>query len=640
MNGVNVSFLEVNQRANRLAHRLIAEKINVGDHVGILLPRSIDLIVAVFAILKAGGIYVPLNPEYPTQYLTDIVNDSGVKCVITDDILSSKLFTDQVCLISLSTWQSQATEFSDENPNLSISSKQNAYIIYTSGTTGRPKGVLVKHYSVINLVKGLQTSILQQYPQPLRLSLNAPLSFDVSVKQITQLLNGHSIAIIPENIRYDGEDLLNYLATHQVNIFDCTPSHFKILMAAGLVSRTDLAIRAFFLGGEAIDNSLWTKLIHETKFDFYNGYGPTECTVTTTKTKIDHNVSIPVLGRPIPNAQVYILDDYLKPVPIGVIGEIYIGGAGVATGYLNRSKLTEEKFLPHPYSSDIKSKLYKTGDLGSFTKEGIIRFHGRNDQQVKVSGYRIELGEIEHTLRSHNKIKDCFVHIVDINHQKQIVAYLVFNPDNKIDLKEVKQYLRKCLPAYMVPSFIIPINEIPLTQHGKINLKQLPNPEQYIKESVSNKTIPLMGEIEEKIAQVWKNALRIEKVNLEDNFFEIGGYSLLLYQVRRRLESTLKVRFSTIELFENPTIRSLSERVQQKMKGEGLTRKIGEQSSEELKVDRKIKDCGEHAIIAVHRYNGFYKADEQNKTEFKDDRFKKRKRAIERKKNKELMKKK
>ena len=339
-----LTYRELNAKANRLANYLGSLNIRQEELVGILMTRSLDMIISVLAVLKAGGAYVPLNPEYPRDYLAYIIKDTSQRLILYNEQLIDKLPGQKTGINYYKPDWPALQHMSEANPVTDTIGENLAYVIYTSGTTGSPKGVLIRHMNAVNLSHALPGIIFDKYEYPLNISLNAPLAFDVSVKQILQLLNGHTISIIPGSTRYDADELINYIAHHKINIFDCTPSHMKLLLAEGLAKRTDLALNACLIGGEPIDEALWTELISCSNIDFYNGYGPTECTVTTTTTLIESSNKKPHIGTPIGNVRVYILDPSLNLMPIGAVGEIFIGGAGVGRFYLNRPELTVEKF--------------------------------------------------------------------------------------------------------------------------------------------------------------------------------------------------------------------------------------------------------------------------------------------------------
>jgi len=418
-----LSYQQLNAQANQLARYLQTFDVKPEVLVGLCVERSVDMIVGFLGILKAGGAYVPLNPHNPRQRLQSLLAETAL--LITQEKLTSLFLDYQKPMIALDTLSS--TQIIQEQPFACPLSADNlAYVIYTSGTTGKPKGVMVQHRSVVNLLTALNQAIYTEQ-RPLRVSLNGPLFFDTSVKQLIQLLNGHCIDIIPESIRLDGYALLSYLKQHRINVFDCTPTQLKMLIAAGLLDEVHSELRYVLIGGEAIDAALWQQLQQiTTGISFFNLYGPTECTVDATLCPLNTAAERPVLGRPIANILTYILDSDLQPVPVGVPGELYIGGAGVAQGYLNDPALTEQKFIANSLSPQISSRLYKTGDQARYLHDGTIEFLGRNDDQIKLRGFRIEAGDIEASLRQHADIQDAVVVPYEPTAgNTQLIAYVV-----------------------------------------------------------------------------------------------------------------------------------------------------------------------------------------------------------------------
>jgi amino acid adenylation domain-containing protein/FkbM family methyltransferase len=384
------NFAELNARADTLAQQLRRQGVGPEVRVALLMERSLEMVVAVLAIWKAGGVYVPLDVTQPPQRLQLILDDAKPKLILNADD------TDQI------------RGFDPRHP----CSTNLAYIIYTSGSTGTPKGVMVTHRSAVNLITALQQAIYNKQPTPLRVSLNAPLSFDASVKQLLQLLSGHTLVIIPEEIRANGPELLTYLKRQQVDVFDCTPSQLQLLLP-------EPEPRLLLVGGESIGAELWEQLAADTSREYYNVYGPTECTVDATAAKVQGET--PNIGRPLANTRIYLLDEALQPVPLGVRGEICIAGEGLARGYLHDAVQTALKFVPEPFSGEDGARMYRTGDLGRYLEDGRLEFLGRRDHQVKLRGVRIELGEIEAALKKHEAVRDA---VVQIDDETRLVAYV------------------------------------------------------------------------------------------------------------------------------------------------------------------------------------------------------------------------
>ncbi len=430
-----LTYRSLNARANQLAHYLKRQRVEPEILVGLAVERSLDMLVGLLGILKAGGAYVPLDPAYPKKRLAAILSDAQVSVLLTQKALMAGLPQHHAYTVCLDTDLGAISQERNENLINRATPNNLAYVIYTSGSTGLPKGVAIQHNSVINLSNGLYQTIYAHYQNaPLRVSLNGSLAFDTSVKQIIQLLYGHTVDIIPESLRYDGKALLDYLISHQIDVFDCTPSQLELLIADGLLSKSLSAPKIVLIGGEPINESTWQALAQN--IHFYNVYGPTECTVDATVCQVRTSAQ-PVIGRPLPNVQTYILDHQLQPVPNGEAGELHIGGVGLARGYLNHPELTAEKFIPNPFYNDPESRLYKTGDLTRYLPEGTLEFLGRTDSQVKLRGFRIELGEIETVLTQHPDIQQAVVTV-----REEALTPAISQTENATD---------KRLVSYIVP---------------------------------------------------------------------------------------------------------------------------------------------------------------------------------------------
>jgi amino acid adenylation domain-containing protein/FkbM family methyltransferase len=417
-----LTFLQLNQRANQVAHHLRALGVGPEARVGILMKRSVDMLVSLLGVFKAGGAYVPLDPDSPAERLSYMLADAHVEVLLTHQEQLAVKLDESVRLVCLDT--ADISQTSVENPANKTVSENIAYVIYTSGSTGRPKGVMIEHHSVVNLVRALSKTVYAGRGQDLRVSMNAPLVFDASVKQIMQLVQGRTICIIPEEVRPDSAALVSYLKKHKVEVLDCTPSQLRWLKAEGLDQRSDMQL--VLIGGEAIDPTLWQELCKSRRPAFYNVYGPTECCVDVTAVELKDGLATPTIGHPLPNVQLFILDENQQPAPIGVAGEICVGGAGLSRGYLNRPDLTAERFIPNAYSKEAGARLYRTGDIGRYLEDGNVEYVGRVDHQVKLRGFRVELGEIEAALEEHPQVKECAV-LARENEKgdKRLVAYVV-----------------------------------------------------------------------------------------------------------------------------------------------------------------------------------------------------------------------
>jgi amino acid adenylation domain-containing protein/non-ribosomal peptide synthase protein (TIGR01720 family)/FkbM family methyltransferase len=419
-----VNYGELNRRANQLAHYLQSIGVEPEITVGLCVERSLEMIVALLGILKAGAAYLPLDPQYPTARMQDMLMDSAAPILLTQSHLADRLPVEHVRVISLDAEHAEIARYSEENLYCRTSPDNAAYVIYTSGSTGRPNGIVVQHRSVVNLWSALREVIaVYRDGGPLRVGLNGSLAFDTSVKQIIQLLSGHTLHVLPNDVRTDGKAMLAYLRRHRIEVLDCTPSQLNMLREAGLLD-AEAAPAHLLVGGEPISEAMWRTLSCG-GINFYNVYGPTECTVDATAGAIRF-FDRPNIGRPINNVRVYILDSHSQPVPAGVPGEIHIGGEGLARGYLHRPDLTAEKFRPDPFSAEPGARLYQTGDLARFLTGGRIEILGRADDQVKVRGFRIELKEIELALEKHSSVRRAVVLTrEDVPGDKRLVAYVV-----------------------------------------------------------------------------------------------------------------------------------------------------------------------------------------------------------------------
>jgi surfactin family lipopeptide synthetase A len=550
-----LTYQELNHHANQLAHHLQTLGVHPETMVGICVERSLQMIVGLLGILKAGGAYVPIAPTYPQERIAYMLKDADVQVLLTQEKLSAQLPEHNAQVVCLDADWKQISQESISNPTSGVQLENLAYVIYTSGSTGKPKGVAIEHRSVINLLQGLEQAIYTVEPNSqLRVSVNGSLAFDTSVKQIIQLLHGHTLDIMPEDIRFDGDALLSYLSHHQIDVFDCTPSQLRLLISSGLL-HSDVALKYVLVGGEAIDESTWQVLAQAENIRFYNVYGPTECTVDATISQIHTPALKPVIGRPIANTQIYILDRYLQQVPTGVPGELHIGGVGLARGYLNRPELTQQKFIVNPWSNEPGARLYKTGDLVRYLPDGNIEFLGRTDDQVKVRGFRIELGEIEAILSTHSKIQQTLVMArEDVPGDKRLVAYVVVKPEHMSPTpSELRGFLKEQLPEYMVPAGFIFLDVMPLTPNGKVDRRALPVPDASHFSDVNSFVAPRTP-TEEILAAIWTQVLGLEQVGIYDNFFELGGHSLLATQVISRSRQAFGVELPLQLLFETPTI--------------------------------------------------------------------------------------
>jgi amino acid adenylation domain-containing protein len=521
------------------------------------------MVVGLLAILKAGGAYVPLDPAYPKDRLAFMLEDSAPLVLLTrgryESLLAGMLKCPPMIDVSVksSLWESQP----DTNPSHSdvgLTSENLAYVIYTSGSTGKPKGACVLH-------RGLQ-NLLPWYIGETRLSyddtvlLVTSIAFDLT-QRVTYgpLLAGARLVLASEP--FDPQAIVIQVVKEHISMMNLTPSGFHALIDASTNGELGV-LRRVFLGGEPMQPSKLLEL-QEPRPEFVNNYGPTECTATATFYRVSSNLeqyrnrSVPI-GRPIQNAQIYTLDTHQQLVPIGVAGEIHIGGVPVGRGYLNRPELTAERFVRDPFVSDDEARMYKTGDLGRWLADGTVEFLGRNDFQVKIRGFRIELGEIEATLRQHPQLREVVTGVYEsIPGDKRLVAYLVPQDALVPTPYELREFLKPKLPDYMMPSVFIFLGALPLTPNGKLDRKALPTPDQSQQELEVEYVAP-RNQVEKQLAEIWGNVLGIDRVGIRDNFFELGGHSLLAVKMGADVNKLFNTNLPLGAIYQSPTIEELA----------------------------------------------------------------------------------
>ncbi|ENQ3112647.1 amino acid adenylation domain-containing protein [Bacillus cereus] len=556
-----VTYRQLNERANQLAHYLQKKGIGPDTLVGLCVERSLEMIVGILGILKAGGAYVPLDPTYPEQRLQYILEDASIQLLVTQESLKElKWLPENVESICLNRDQDEIWKESKTLPVSDVNSQNLAYVIYTSGSTGNPKGVMIEHHNVIRLFKS--TDCWYQFNEKDTWTLFHSYAFDFSVWEIWgALLYGGKLVVVPYWISRSPKDFYQLLVEEEVTVLNQTPSAFRQLIRVGEHEdkNKNLQLRYVIFGGEALEPiSLlpWFQRYGDKEPQLINMYGITETTVHVTYYPINlddvHHASRSNIGKRIPDLEVYILDAYQQPVPIGVDGELYIGGAGLARGYLNRPELTAERFISHPFSSDPKARLYRTGDLARYLPDGNLDYRGRIDHQVKIRGFRIEIGEIESTLNAYASIKEAVVIVrEDQPGDKRLVAYVVGDGN----VGAWREYLKAKLPSYMVPSGYVTMEVIPLTANGKVDREALPMPEE---KQINSECIGPRNSNEQILATIWKQVLGIKKVGIYDNFFEIGGDSILSIQIISQA-SQLGLKLTPKQMFECPTIAELAQ---------------------------------------------------------------------------------
>ncbi|HXQ69518.1 MAG TPA: amino acid adenylation domain-containing protein, partial [Pyrinomonadaceae bacterium] len=559
-----LTYEELNRRANQLARYLKQRGVGPEVLVAILMQRSIEMVVALLGILKAGGAYVPLDAGYPAARLRYMLQDSGTGLILTQAKLIDLVtqVTDAqsgVQVIRLDEqWADIALE-SDSNFDCEVTAANLAYMIYTSGSTGTPKGVMIPHGGLTNQMRWIQDV------QPLSANdavlQKSPFSFDISVWEFFRpLMVGARLVLAKDQADLDTDYLTNLIDKHQITVVFFVPSALQMFLANRKPASCE-SLKYVFCGGEAMPLHVQRDFFKQfPTVELHNIYGPTEATIDVTWwvcEKDSERRSVPI-GRPLPNTTIHLLDEELREVPVGVAGELYIGGANLGRGYWRRPHLTAEKFIPSPFGSEPGARVYRTGDLARYLVDGAIEFLGRIDHQVKVRGFRIELGEIDTALGSHPAISEC-VTVLGEEHtrDKPLVTYIV-PLKGEVETAVLRSYLLERLPDYMVPKTFVRLDRLPRTPSGKIDRGSLPEP------GVGRRDVALpyaapRSELERRQAQIWREVLNVEQVGLNDNFFDLGGHSLLLIQVHGRLRDELGLQLSAIDLFKYPTIALLAE---------------------------------------------------------------------------------
>ncbi len=562
--GEEVIYQELNRRANQLANYLRRRGVDGESVVGICVERSVEMVVGMLGILKAGGAYLPLDPQYPKERLSLMIEDAGVNLVLAHDRVLESL-PDYKAEIVYVAADSQAISLeSEENPSTLAEPGNLAYLIYTSGSTGRPKGVMVSHRSVCTFLQW----IADEFPLNVsdRVLAKYSISFDASIAEIFYpLITGAGIVVVKPGGQRDVDYLIDLIKRHRVTAIDVVPTLLQAFVDDKALMECD-SIRRIICGGEALTEEL-RKLVCEQmgQVELVNQYGPTETAIGSMSFVCNGTVygsSVPI-GRPVANTEVYILDKMMNPAPIGSAGEIYIGGEGVTWGYINRPDLTAEKFLPDAFSRREGGRLYRTGDLGRYLANGDIEFLGRVDDQVKVRGFRIELGEIESALASHTRVRETVVLVREEEAgEKQLVAYLVVDQENPPGVNELKQFLKERLPEYMIPSAFVMLNQMPLTRNGKVDRQSLPEPEK-VRPETGQDYVAARSAIEQQLADIWAEVLRVDRIGIHDNFFELSGNSLQATQMVSRVRKRMHIDVALARLFETPTIAGIAQSIEE-----------------------------------------------------------------------------
>lgn len=557
--GEEWTYQQLNERANQVAHYLQEHGVKPDTLVGLCVERSLEMVMGMLGILKAGGAYVPLDPAYPPERVAFMLEDTHIALLLTQQHLLARLpHYDALTLCLDSDWPQIASGYATNNLRCKVTSKALAYVIYTSGSTGKPKGVMIPYEGLNNRLFWMQqTYHLTAHDRVLQ---KTPFSFDVSVWEFFwPLLAGATLVVARPEGHRDPDYLKTVILKERITVVHFVPSLLQFFVEGANQHYPDL--KWVICSGEALGYDLQARFLAQfSNVELYNLYGPTEASIDVTFWRCERDSerqTVPI-GRPIANTQIYILDQEMQPVPIGVPGELYIGGIGVARGYVQRPDITADKFVPDPFSKQEGARLYKTGDIARYCATGEIEYLGRGDQQIKMRGFRIELGEITSVLSQYSAVQDCTVMMrEDAIGDKQLVAYVVLRSQHTDTIADLRNYLSAKLPIYMVPAFFVILPVLPLTSNGKLDYRALPAPN--ISHSGSDRPyVAPRTPIEIKLAQIWEQVLNTSTVSIHDNFFEIGGNSL--YVVRMVIKAAKAgITLTMKQIFQHQTIANLAE---------------------------------------------------------------------------------
>ena len=551
-----LTYDQLNKCANRLANYLLLQGLLPEDKVAICVDRSIDMVVAVLAALKSGAAYLPLDPAYPAHRLAFMLDDSLASVLVTQERLLGLLPDHRAKLLCLDTEREAIAGQSEQDLPARITPENLAYVLYTSGSTGVPKGVQIPHRAVVNFINSMRelTGVRQE---EVMLAVTT-LSFDIAGLELYLPISvGARLEVASREEAADGERLRVRMRESGTTMMQATPASWRMLLQSGWGGDKGLKI---LCGGEALPKEL-AKELEEAGERVWNLYGPTETTIWSAADEVESAERGVSIGHPIANTQIYILDEHMEPVPIGVTGNIYIAGDGVGRGYLNLAEKTAEKFIPDHCSKQPGARMYETGDTGRYRADGKIRYEGRVDHQVKLRGYRIEPAEVEAILNQHAAVTESAVVVrEDGAGEKRLVAYVVCGQMGEPKSSELREYLKERLPDYMVPSWYVMMRSFPLTPNGKVDRRALPAPEQMRRDREKSYVAP-RNAVEEIVAGIWSQVLRVERVGVEDDFFELGGHSLLATQVVSRIRQAFQVEVPLQRVFESPTVAGLSARI-------------------------------------------------------------------------------
>jgi amino acid adenylation domain-containing protein len=552
--GSNLTYCELNRRADGLAKQLRALGVGPDVLVALFLDRSLDMVVGMLGVLKAGGAYVPLDPTHPPKRLAYMLADAQPLVLLTQQRLQSELPPHSSRVVVIDGAPPAAPLERNSAPGRARSPRDLAYVIYTSGSTGEPKGVEIEHRAVVNMLASMQRR--PGLGAEDRMLAITTLTFDIAALEIfLPLACGARIVIAASETIRDGEALTSLIGRSGVSVMQATPATLRMLLDVGWTGALRLKV---LCGGEAWSAEFASQLLSRCG-SLWNMYGPTETTVWSAVNKVEADHPI-VIGRPIANTRFYVLDGALQLVPVGVPGELHIGGDGLARGYLHRPELTRERFVTDPFAAEPGARIYRTGDLVRRLPDGTLEFLGRLDHQVKIRGHRIELGEIEARLVDYPGLREAVVLArEDRPGDKRLAAYFVGEAD--ISAAALRTHLANALPEYMVPTAFVRLDALPLTSNGKLDRNGLPLPDASAQGTDATSLQPRTS-AEEVLARIWREMLDLKKVGVRDNFFELGGHSLMAVRVIARINETLDVKLGVIDLFSNPTIEALAASVE------------------------------------------------------------------------------
>lgn len=574
-----LTYRELNRRANQIARVLRQQGVGTDQLVGVWMDRSWEMVAAILGILKAGAAYLPLDAAYPKERVAYMLADSQAPLVISERRLAGEADFSGTSVWFLKEEPGAVDQESGANPDFPVAPENLAYVIYTSGSTGLPKGVMIEHRQVTRLFSATRSWF--DFDERDVWTLFHSHAFDFSVWEIWgALLYGGRLVVVPYEVSRSPQAFYELLAQEKVTVLNQTPSAFRQLMAvdeAG-ASLNELALRYVIFGGEALDLSSlrgWLARHGERKPQLINMYGITETTVHVTYRPIrqaDIEVGAgSMIGQPIPDLELLVLDEQGRKVPVGTAGEMYVGGAGLARGYWRRPELTAERFVAHPFKGEAGARLYRTGDLARYRDDGDLEYLGRIDHQVKIRGFRIELGEIESVLRRHPLIRDVLVMArEEAGEEKRLVAYYVGPQPGNPSMRELQQFTRQSLPDYMVPAAWVSLEAFPLTTNGKVDRRALPAPSSR-RSFLTTEFVAPRTEIEETLAAIWRRILGIDEVGIEDNFFDLGGHSLHTAEVEAKIRQQMGREIHVTALFQYPTISALASHLAATAAGSSLS---------------------------------------------------------------------